>query len=62
MLVITSVQLRGHLMGHPVYVIDGISCLSFDASKACQQLDLKVSGVFLCYLLFLTHRCLREDR
>ncbi|KAI8341622.1 SacI homology domain-containing protein [Choanephora cucurbitarum] len=42
MLVITSVQLRGHLMGHPVYVIDGISCLSLDASKACQQLDLKV--------------------
>ncbi|KAI8336915.1 SacI homology domain-containing protein [Blakeslea trispora] len=42
MVVVTSVQLRGHLMGHPIYVIDGISCLSFDALKACQQLDLKV--------------------
>lgn len=42
MVVISSVQLRGHLMGHPVYVIDGVSCLSFDSYKACQKLDTKV--------------------
>ncbi|KAK4512966.1 uncharacterized protein ATC70_003677 [Mucor velutinosus] len=41
MVVISSVQLRGHLMGNPVYVIDGVSCLSFDSYKACQKLDTK---------------------
>jgi hypothetical protein len=42
MVVITSVQLRGHLLGNPIYVIDGVSCVSFDATKACQRLDTKV--------------------
>ncbi|CAO0801593.1 unnamed protein product [Mucor circinelloides] len=41
MVVISSVQLRGHLLGNPVYVIDGVSCLSFDSYKACQKLDTK---------------------
>ncbi|KAI9353947.1 SacI homology domain-containing protein [Pilaira anomala] len=41
MIVISSVQLRGHLFGHPVYVIERVSCLSFDSSKACQKLNKK---------------------
>lgn len=45
MVVISSVQLRGHLMGNPVYMIDGVSCLSFDSYKACQKLDTKVGAV-----------------
>lgn len=42
MIVISSVQLRGHLFGHPIYVIEKVSCLSFDSFKACQRLDSKV--------------------
>ncbi|CEP16863.1 hypothetical protein [Parasitella parasitica] len=41
MIVVSSVQLRGHLLGNPVYAIDGVSCLSFDFYKACQKLDTK---------------------
>ncbi|KAI7895964.1 SacI homology domain-containing protein [Mucor mucedo] len=41
MVIISSVQLRGHLFGNPVYVIERVSCLSFDSFKACQKLDKK---------------------
>lgn len=42
MIIISSVQLRGHLFGNPVYVIERVSCLSFDSFKACQKLNRKV--------------------
>ncbi|KAI9265645.1 SacI homology domain-containing protein [Helicostylum pulchrum] len=41
MIIISSVQLRGHLFGNPVYVIERVSCLSFDSFKACQKLNRK---------------------
>lgn len=42
MVVISSVQIRGHLFGNPIYVIERVSCLSFDSYKACQRLDNKI--------------------
>lgn len=45
MVVISSVQIRGHIFGNPIYVIERVSCLSFDSYKACQRLDNKVRKV-----------------
>ena len=65
MVVISSVQLRGHLLGNPVYVIDGVSCLSFDSYKACQKLDTKVTikkkKGYLCNSSIDTHTCNKEE-
>jgi hypothetical protein len=34
MVVISSVQLCGHIMGHAIYTIKTVNCLSFDAHPA----------------------------
>lgn len=54
MIVISSVQLRGHLFGHPIYVIERVSCLSFDSSKACQKLNNKKVRFQLCVCVCVT--------
>lgn len=40
MVVISSVQLRGHIMGHAVYSIQAVTCLSFNSY--CQKLNNEV--------------------
>ena len=42
LVVITRVQLLGRIFGHPIYVIEQVACLNFDAKKACAKLDIKV--------------------
>ncbi|KAI9486898.1 MAG: SacI homology domain-containing protein [Benjaminiella poitrasii] len=44
MVVISSVQCRGSIMGSPIYMIDEVNCLSFDTNKACQRLNAKNDG------------------
>lgn len=39
MAIITSVHLAGYLMGHAIYTIEKVNCLSFDSIKACQKLN-----------------------
>ncbi|CAO3700705.1 unnamed protein product [Rhizopus stolonifer] len=39
MVVITAVQLRGHVFGQPCYVIEKVACLSFDEYRACSKLN-----------------------
>ncbi|KAI9253408.1 SacI homology domain-containing protein [Phascolomyces articulosus] len=45
LVVITRVQRLGRIFGHPIYVIEQVVCLNFDAKKARTKLDSKTKSL-----------------
>ncbi|KAF7721346.1 hypothetical protein EC973_004846 [Apophysomyces ossiformis] len=47
LVVVTKVQLRGHVLNHPVYVIEKVLCLCFNARKAREKLDARTKVIHI---------------